>query len=84
MLGIHRGPGWTLQTVPDLDLSELSLEGETGPFLLVATGDGIQLVRLIKGAAGDVDQVSLDDYVRVTGEKQNEHLFNGDELEVNP
>ena len=84
VLGIHRGPGWTLQTVPDLDLSALSLDGETGPFLLVATGDGIQLVRLIKGAAGDVDQVSLDDYVRVTGEKQNEHLFNGDELEVNP
>ena len=84
MLGIHRGDGATLQTVPGLDLGGLSLVGEAGPYLLIATGDGIQLVRLIKGAAGEVDQVSLGDYVRVEGEKQHEQLFNGDELEVDP
>lgn len=84
VLGIHRGDGATLQTVPGLDLGGLSLVGEAGPYLLIATGDGIQLVRLIKGAAGEVDQVSLGDYVRVEGEKQHEQLFNGDELEVDP
>lgn len=82
VVGILTGPGSTLQTIPGLDLSGLDLRDERGPFLLIATGDGLQVVRLSGAAAQQASTVRLGDYVQVEGTKEHEQLFDGEQITV--
>ena len=52
------------------------------PYVVIANRDGAVEVRLIKEAQAACSSIQLGDYLEADGDKQHEHLFHADSVEI--
>jgi hypothetical protein len=57
-------------------------EPDQTPYILIGNSDGVQQLTLIRKAKSDCKDVQVGDYVKADGEKENEQLFQADEIEI--
>jgi uncharacterized repeat protein (TIGR01451 family) len=57
-------------------------DGKDSPYVVIATLDGHQKLRLRGDARRACPFIQINDYVEAVGEKQHEHLFDADEVKV--
>ena len=56
-------------------------DNEPGIFV-IANRDGLVEVKLVKEARAACSSISVGDYLEADGEKQHEHLFHADSLDI--
>jgi hypothetical protein len=72
------------QPVPDIIHGPVSFNVDEAPYAVLATKDGLQQVRLLNDTSGECGTLKSGDYLSVDGVKQNEFLFDAEELSSEP